>query len=164
MRVRAGFLTVALLALGAGAESGVAAEAKTWYVYCEGNSGDGHWAVFSENFWPHAGGADYGRRVGDAAKAFFEARHALSLDGCAGVNFRNDSLAKHSRSVTVQLHRRMGDRVYFFPLPREVLPEDDPLYPVVAAAGEAAADGAESADPARRQDAGRAWERTAQAR
>ena len=127
-------VAAALIVLGASAEGGAAAEPKTWYVYCEGASPDGHWAVFSENLWPHPATADYGRRVGSAAKAFFEARHQLALEGCSGVDFRNDSLAEHSRRLTVRLHRRMGDRVYFFPLPAEVLTADAPPASVVATA------------------------------
>ena len=123
MIARSGYLLAALLALAAGADQGRASEPKTWYVYCEGQSAESHWAVFSENFWPHPETADYGRLVGSAAKAFFESRHDLSLDGCAGVNFRDNSLAEHSRTLTVQLHRRMGDRIYFLRLPSEVLPE-----------------------------------------
>ena len=122
MIFRMAHIAAALPALLAGAVEARAAEPKTWYVYCEGESADGHWAVFSENFWPHPETAEYGRLVGSAAKTFFESRHDLSLDGCAGVNFRNGVLAEHSRSLTVQLHRRMGDRVYFLPLPAEVLP------------------------------------------
>ena len=126
MRFPIRLFAAALVALGAGAQPGMATEPKTWYVYCEGASPEGHWAVFSENFWPHPETADYGRRVGSAAEAFFETRHDLALEGCAGVNFRNGGLAEHSRTQTVQLHRRMGDRVYFFPLPAEVLPLDAP--------------------------------------
>jgi hypothetical protein len=139
-RIIIGQVAAALLVLGAGAEGGAAAEPKTWYVYCEGASPDGHWAVFSENLWPHPATADYGRRVGDAAKAFFEARHGLALEGCSGVHFRNDSLAEHSRTLTVRLHRRMGDRVYFFPLPPEALPAEPlPAEPLPAAVLPAAA-------------------------
>jgi hypothetical protein len=149
MGSRAGLVVAAAVALGA--PQGMAAEAKTWYVYCEGASAEGHWAVFSANFWPHPETEDYGHRVGDAAKAFFEKRHGVALDGCAGVNFRDDSLAEHSRQMTAQLHRRMGDRVYFFPLPREVLQEDAaPLSSVALTAavdevGAALANGAGSA-------------------
>jgi hypothetical protein len=125
-------IAASLLVLGAGAQWGNATEPKTWYVYCEGASADRHWAVFSENFWPHPETADYARLVGSAAKAFFESRHDLSLEGCAGVNFRDGSLAEHSRSLTVQLHRRMGDRVYFLPLPAEIIPTS--AQPAVAAA------------------------------
>ena len=126
MRSRVGLVVAAILALGASTQAGAAAEARTWYVYCEGASAAGHWAVFSENFWPHPESADYGHLVGSAAKAFFEKRHDVSLEGCTGVNFRDDSLAEHSRKLTAQLHRRMGDKVYFFPLPNEILPEDAP--------------------------------------
>jgi hypothetical protein len=121
MLSRISFLVAALLVL-ASAAGARAAEPKTWYVYCEGASADTHWAVFSENFWPHPEIAGYGRQVASAAKAFFEQRHDLVLEGCAGVSFRDDSLAEHSRSLTAQLHRRMGDRVYFLSLPAEVLP------------------------------------------
>lgn len=130
-------IAVALVVFGASAQPGMATEPKTWYVYCEGASAEAHWAVFSENFWPHPETADYGRRVGNAAKAFFERRHDMALEGCAGVNFRDDSLAEHSRTFTVQLHRRMGDHVYFFPLPSEILPVDAPA-PGLAAASAAA--------------------------
>jgi hypothetical protein len=119
-----GLVAAAAIALGASAPAGLAAEATTWYVYCEGAGADGHWAVFSENIWPHPETEDYGHRVGNAAKAFFEQRHAVALEGCAGVNFRDDGLAEHSRNTTAQLHRRLGDRVYFFPLPNEILQED----------------------------------------
>ncbi len=136
MGSRGGLIVSALMAIGAGAQCAAAADAKTWYVYCEGASAEGHWAVFSENFWPHPETADYAVRVGDAAKAFFEKRHAVSLEGCAGVNFRDDSLAEHSRQTTAHLHRRMGDRVYFFPLPNEILRQElapDPGFVLRAA-------------------------------
>jgi hypothetical protein len=122
MEFRVGLLAAALLVFAAGGQEVRATEPKTWYVYCEGASADGHWAVFSENFWPHPETAGYARLVGSAAKAFFETRHDISLEGCAGVNFRDDSLAEHSRSLTVQLHRRMGDRIFFLRLPAEILP------------------------------------------
>jgi hypothetical protein len=122
MNLRTGCIAATLLVLAAGPDEARTAEPRTWYVYCEGGSAEGHWAVFSENFWPHPETADYGRLVGSAAKAFFESRHDLSIEGCAGVNFRDDSLAEHSRSLTVQLHRRMGDRIYFLPLPAEIIP------------------------------------------
>ena len=138
MNFRIKQLGAALALLGASAQSGMAGgmatEPKTWSVYCEGAGPEGHWAVFSDNTWPHPETADYGRRVGSAAKAFFEARHDLALDGCAGVNFRDGSLAEHSRTLTVQLHRRMGDRILFLPLPAEALPADAPPASVVAAA------------------------------
>jgi hypothetical protein len=121
---RAGSIAVAVVTLGASIQACAASEAKTWYVYCEGADAGDHWAVFSENFWPHPETADYGDRVGSVAKAFFERRHAVSLEGCAGVNFRDDSLAEHSRQTTAQLHRRMGDQVYFFPLPNDLLRDD----------------------------------------
>jgi hypothetical protein len=127
-------VAASLLLLGSGAEAGNATEPKTWYVYCEGASADRHWAVFSENFWPHPETADYARLVGSAAKAFFESRHDLALEGCAAVNFRDGSLAEHSRSLTVQLHRRMGDRVYLLPLPAELLPATSQAPSAVAAA------------------------------
>ena len=122
MPFRVRHVAAVLLLLGAGAETGNATEPRTWYVYCEGANGDRHAAVFSENFWPHPETAGYARLVGRAAKAFFESRHDLALDGCAGVNFRDHLLAEHSRSLTVQLHRRMGDRIYFLLLPPEILP------------------------------------------
>ncbi len=121
MELRIGLFAAALLVL-AGAKESRATEAKTWYVYCEGASASKHWAVFSENFWPHPETAGYSRLVGSAAKAFFESRHDIPLEGCAGVNFRNGSLAEHSRSLTAQLHRQMGDRIYFLRLPAEILP------------------------------------------
>lgn len=155
MRVPGRFLSTILLILGVGVHVASATEPKTWYVYCEGNSSQGHWAVFSENFWPHPDSADYGRRVGSAAKAFFEARHDLSLEGCAGVNFRDDSLAEHSRRLTVRLHKRMGDRVYFFPLPRDALPDESP--PVIAIAAEKAP-ATEAASLVERREAPRQWE------
>ena len=126
MRFWIGVLGAAFLTLFVSAQDATAAERKTWYVYCEGTSPEGHWAVFSANFWPHPESEDYGRRVGSAAKAFFEARHALALDGCAGVDFRDGALAEHSRTQTMQLHRQMGDRVYSFTLPAEILPVDVP--------------------------------------
>jgi hypothetical protein len=132
MNLRIGHIAAALLALAAGAVEARAAESRTWYVYCEGESADAHWAVLSENFWPHAETADYGRLVGSAARAFFESRHGLALDGCAGVNFRDDSLAVHSRNLTAELHRRMGDRVYFLPLPAEILSAGAESAPTVA--------------------------------
>jgi hypothetical protein len=124
MGIRIRHVAAALVLLSAGAQGAAAAETRTWYVYCEGAGPDGHWAILSENLWPHPASADYGRRVGSAAKAFLEARYDLALEGCAGVNFGDDSLAAHSRTLTVQLHRRMGDRVYFFPLPAEILRAD----------------------------------------
>lgn len=95
---------------------------KTWYVYCEGSEQGDHWAVFSENFWPHPLTEGYGRKVASAAKAFFESRHDVRLEGCAGVNFVDSSLAEFSRRRTAQLHKKMGDRVFYFPLPDEALP------------------------------------------
>ena len=100
-----------------------AAEPKTWYVYCEGYGHGMHWAVFSENFWPHPGSDTYGKQVGSAAEAFFERQHNLALTGCSGVNFFDTASAQYSRERTVDLHRKMGDRVYFFPLPGSIIPE-----------------------------------------
>ena len=134
-------VVAAFLVLAAGTQEGGTTEPKTWYVYCEGGSVEGHWAVFSENFWPHPDIADYGRLVGSAAKAFFESRHDLSLEGCAGVDFRDDSLAEHSRSLTVQLHERMGDRIYFLRLPAEVLPASAHAASALATSDGHAADG-----------------------
>ena len=144
MDFRIRHIAAGFILFGAGAGDGAAAEPRTWYVYCEGASPEGHWAVFSENFWPHPEAADYGRRVGSAAKAFFEMRHDLALEGCAGVDFRDDRLAEHSRTLTVQLHRRMGDRIYFFRLPSDVLPVDGTPTPIAAAApvGEGVGEGA----------------------
>lgn len=113
---------LAAAAIALAAVPAAAAEAKTWYVYCEGADKGDHWAVFSENFWPHPLTEGYGREAGSAAKAFFEARHNVHLDGCAAVNFVDSSLAEHSRSRTAQLHKKMGDRVLYLPLPREALP------------------------------------------
>jgi hypothetical protein len=126
MNFRTKLVGAAMIALCASARVAMAAEHKTWYVYCEGASPDGHWAVFSENFWPHPETDDYGRLVGSAAKEFFEARHDIALEGCAGVDFRDGALAEHSRAQTLQLHRQMGDRIYFFPLPAEILPVGTP--------------------------------------
>jgi hypothetical protein len=106
-------------------------DTKTWYVYCEGTRQGDHWAVFSENFWPHPLTEGYGRRAGTAAKAFFESRHDLELDGCAAVNFIDASLAEHSRNRTAQLHKKMGDGVLYFPLPSEALPVDPPAATLV---------------------------------
>ena len=122
MKLAISGLAAATLAVLVSALPATSADTKTWYVYCEGNLRDDHWAVFSENFWPHPLTEGYGRRVGSAAKAFFESRHDVQLEGCAAVNFVDFSLAEHSRSRTVQLHQSMGDRVFFFPLPREALP------------------------------------------
>lgn len=122
-------LAVATLALVVSASPSVSADTKTWYVYCEGAGQGDHWAVFSDNFWPHPATEGYGRRVGSAAKAFFEARHDVQLDGCAAVSFVEVSLAEHSRSRTAQLHKRMGDRVLYFPLPSEALPAEIAALP-----------------------------------
>jgi hypothetical protein len=155
MDFRIRHFAAALVMLGAGIQASAATEPRTWYVYCEGASANGHWAVFSENLWLHPETGDYGQRVGGAAKAFFESRHDLALEGCAGVAFRNDSLAEHSRTLTVQLHRKMGDRIYFLPLPAEVLPGVTPLASVVAAAAPAGGNGlpAQGGD----QHDGRGW-------
>ena len=96
---------------------------KTWYVYCEGHGHGMNWAVFSQNFWERPATDDYGRRVGSAAEEFFEARHDVPLEGCSGVKFFDAASAKYSRDRTVRLHKKMGDRVYFFTLPASVLPE-----------------------------------------
>ena len=117
-------LAAAMLAVVVSASPATSADTKTWYVYCEGNRQDDHWAVFSENFWPHPLTEGYGRRVSSAAKTFFEQRHDVKLEGCAAVSFVDFSLAEHSRSRTAQLHKSMGDRVYFFPLPSEALPAE----------------------------------------
>jgi hypothetical protein len=124
-------LVAAFLVLAAGTQDGGTTEPKTWYVYCEGGSAERHWAVFSENFWPHPDIADYGRLVGSAAKAFFESRHDLQLDGCAAVNFIDASLAEHSRNRTAQLHRKMGDQVLYFPFPSNALPLDSLVVPTL---------------------------------
>ncbi|HET7410875.1 MAG TPA: hypothetical protein VFJ13_11815, partial [Paracoccaceae bacterium] len=97
-------LATAAVALGLGVLPAAAGDAKTWYVYCEGADRGDHWAVFSENFWPHPSTPDYGRRVGRAAKAFFEARHDVRLLGCAAVDFIDTSLARYSRNRTAHLH------------------------------------------------------------
>lgn len=145
-------IAAAAIALGASAPAGLAAEATTWYVYCEGAGAGGHWAVFSEDIWPHPETEDYGHRVGNAAKAFFEARHAVPLEGCAGVNFRDRDLAEHSRRTTAQLHRRMGDRVYFLALPNDVLQDATPAMPPLALRASAA--GADAAGLAGASPAG----------
>ncbi len=147
----------ALAVLCATVQSAMATEPNTWYVYCEGAGAADHWAVFSENFWPHPETDGYARRVGSAAKAFFETRHDLALEGCAGVNFRDDSLAEHSRSFTVQLHRRLGDRVYFFPLPSEILPADAPAPGIPAASAAADTGSADQAATGGGNDEEPAW-------
>ena len=95
-------------------------DAKTWYVYCEGQGHGTHWAVFSENVWPYPDSENYGRRVGSAAEEHFEATHEVKLSGCSGVNFFDVSTAEFSRDRTVRLHKKLGDEIYFFPLPRHV--------------------------------------------
>lgn len=116
-------LAAAGLALAAGASPASAADTRTWYVYCEGKTRQGvHSAVFSENFWSHPLTEGYDRDVAAAAKAFFESRHNVQLDGCAGVDFVDTRLAEHSRSRTAQLHEQMGDRVLYLRLPDEALP------------------------------------------
>ena len=120
------FLMTVFAATGIALVSGVSpaspADSKTWYVYCEGNDSSANWAVFSENFWPHPLTEGYGRQVASAAKAFFESRHGVRLEGCAGVSFAEFSLAEYSRSRTAKLHKKMGDRVFFFPLPDDARP------------------------------------------
>jgi hypothetical protein len=95
--------------------------AKSWYVYCEGESQNTHWAVFSENIWPYPESDSYGRRVGSAAEQHFEETHNVALTGCSGVKFFDATLAEFSRERTVRLHEQMGDQVYFFRLPQAVL-------------------------------------------
>lgn len=121
-------MAVAVLGFGIAAPAADASEAepKTWYVYCEGTGKGAHWAVFSENFWPHPMTDGYGHRIGDAARSYFETHHEMSLEGCSGVNFVDPALARHSRDRTVQLHKKMGDSVYFFPLPTEKLDVAEP--------------------------------------
>lgn len=131
MRTAAITLATALLAVAVSMPPATAADTRTWYVYCEGEAKGAHWAVFSENFWPHPMTEGYGRMVGHAAKAFFEDRHDVTLAGCAAVNFVDTSVARHSRARTAQLHQRMGDRVMYFPLPSEALPEEIALVPVL---------------------------------
>lgn len=116
-------LAAAGFALAAGASPASASDTRTWYVYCEGKTRQGeHAAVISENFWSHPLTESSGRDVATAAKAFFESRHNVQLDGCAGVSFVDTRLAEHSRSRTAQLHKKMGDRVLYFRLPDEALP------------------------------------------
>ena len=144
-------LATAGLALAASASPASSSDAKTWYVYCEGNGHGDHWAVFSENFWPHPVTEGYGRQVGSAAKAFFEARHNVRLEGCAAVNFVDFSLAEYSRSRTAQLHKKMGDRVFFFPLPDDALPTPMAV-PVTITAGMRAEDTAVAHSAASKAD------------
>lgn len=94
---------------------------KTWYVYCEGNAHGVSWAVFSRNFWQSPVTDNYGRRVGSAAEEFIEENHRVKLSGCSGVQFYDMISAQYSRDRTVRLHKKMGDRVYFFNLPSAVL-------------------------------------------
>lgn len=96
---------------------------KTWYVYCEGYGHGMNWAVFSRNFWPHQESENYGRRVGSIAEEFFEERHDVPLTGCSGVQFFDATTARYSRDRTVKLHKKMGDRIYFFDFPDRLLPE-----------------------------------------
>jgi len=117
-----GLATAAAIVLASSVSPATSSDTKTWYVYCEGADQGDHWAVFSENFWPHPMTEGYGRQVGSAAKAFFESRHDVRLEGCAAVNFVDTSLARHSRNRTAQLHEKMGDRVLYFPLPSDALP------------------------------------------
>lgn len=124
-----GLATAAAIAVASSVSPASSSDTKTWYVYCEGVDQGDHWAVFSENFWPHPITEGYGRQVGSAAKAFFEARHDVRLDGCAAVNFVDTNLAQHSRNRTAQLHRKMGDRVLYFPLPRDALPVEVTVVP-----------------------------------
>lgn len=121
MNLAATFAAAAGFALAVGASPASASDLKTWYVYCEGDRQGDHLAVFSENFWSHPLTEGYGREVSTAAEAFFESRHDVQLDGCAGVNFVDHRLAEHSRSRTAQLHQKMGDRVLYFRLPDEAL-------------------------------------------
>ncbi|MEO1492647.1 MAG: hypothetical protein AAFV19_10890 [Pseudomonadota bacterium] len=96
-------------------------ESKSWYVYCEGESQNTHWAVFSKNIWPHPETESYGRRLGSAAQQHFERTHNVALTGCSGVKFFDASLAEYSRERTVRLHKQMGDQVYFFQLPTNLV-------------------------------------------
>ncbi len=98
-----------------------ATETRTWYVYCEGTRHGEHWAVFSENMWPHADTGRYGRAVASAAEAFIEREHNLPLQGCASVPFIDGVSAAHSRARTAKLHKRMGDKVYYVALPGRIL-------------------------------------------
>ena len=117
---RFGLAAVATLVLSA--TPAVSAGQKTWYVYCEGTKQGDRLVVFSENFWQHPVTKGYAQRVSSIAKGFFEARHNVRLDGCAAVNFFDFKLAEHSRDRTAKLHRGMGDRVFYFVLPDDVLP------------------------------------------
>ena len=97
------------------------ADHKVWYVYCEGERGGNHWAVFSKNFWQSPASDSYGRAVGSAAEQFIESSYNVALSGCSGVNFYDKTSAQYSRERTARLHRKMGDRVYFFNIPSNVL-------------------------------------------
>lgn len=97
------------------------AEARTWYVYCEGHGHGMSWAVFSQNFWPHSGHETYGRALGSAAETFIEAKYDVMLSDCSGVNFFDPASAEYSRDRTELLHRKLGDQVFFFDLPDEVI-------------------------------------------
>lgn len=110
----------AALALCATLTAAKADEHKTWYVYCEGHGHGMSWAVFSQNFWERPETENYGRQVGSAAEEFFEARHNVALEGCSGVQFFDSTSAEYSRDRTVRLHKKLGDRVYFFTLPDSV--------------------------------------------
>lgn len=111
------FLTMLLLGTAVPA---AANDAKTWYVYCEGFGHGVNYAVFSQT-WIHPDIEGYGRRVGSAAEQFFESRHSVRLTGCSGVRFFDSTSATYSRERTVTLHKKMGDRVYFFNLPSKLL-------------------------------------------
>jgi len=95
-------------------------DSKTWYVYCEGYGHGMHWAVFSQNLWQSPDHDNYGRSVGSRAEEFIEAKHKVKLTGCSGVDFFDVATARHSRDRTVKLHKKMGDRVYFFNLPNNI--------------------------------------------
>lgn len=113
-------LAAALSMICAGA---AAQDQKIWYVYCEGHGHGMHWAVFSQNFWARAATENYDRVASSAAERFFEQRHQVKLTGCSAVHFLDQTSAKYSRDRTVRLHKKMGDRVYFFPLPSGVIPD-----------------------------------------
>ena len=99
------------------------AQERTWYVYCEGYGHGMHWAVFSQNMWPHDGSDNYARKVALRAEMFIEEKHDLPLQGCSGVNFLDMDQADHSRQRTELLHRKMGDQVHYFNLPADLLVE-----------------------------------------
>lgn len=98
-----------------------AGNSKTWYVYCEGHAHGVSWAVFSRNMWQSPVSDNYGRRVGSRAEEFIESNHRVNLSGCSGVQFFDAISARYSRDRTVRLHKKMGDRIFFFNLPAEVL-------------------------------------------